>query len=244
MAEDDAAFTGPVKTVLYIVMILMFWQCGLYKWRSYDGSKEEVVTAAQRTCFEILGPCLELHVTPPSFILSLCSAVVPSTFDRHMATEQSSIMALHRVIMHWHQLTRSAGLLPGLWKGLGWTTVGAIVEASNWVRMLPSMLIFGPHTRPALWSLLLTSIFIDGPAPLGDLRAWFFVALFVCVVEWLVSDAPKLRRIASRGPKQRRAVLRFIALDAIYHVLIAPVIAFLICVMMITVVYALVPGGQ
>jgi hypothetical protein len=230
-------FAGTVRTLIYVGVIVIFWQCGLYTWTGAGGTKANV-SAAQRLCLEIMGPALELRVSPPSAILSICSNILPSSFNREMATEQSSVLGIYRVVMRLHHSAKRLGFLQGVLQTWDWASLAALTEAAAWVRLIPSMLMFGPHTRGAAWSLWLLAIVAARPVPFGQLTLWFHVLVLLCTVDWYVAEGLKLQRSISRGGRHRRAALRLWIVDTIATLAGPPLIAGAIALGMVAVTVA------
>jgi len=175
-------------------------------------------------------------MAPPNIILSLCSSMLPPNFSKEMAVAQSSILNMHDVVMHWHQTCRAMGLWKGLWKAVTLRSVMVLCESANWIRLIPSMLMFGQHTRASAFSLLLTAFIGGRPTRMDGLTPWFFLLLGICAVDWAVNEFPRVRRVWTRGSKQRLSVVRYLAVEFLFALGVAPFIALSVCLSMIVVV--------
>ena len=138
--------------------------------------------------------------------------------------------------MTWHHRCRREGLLQGLWRGVTLKSVLILCEAANWIRLLPSMLMFGQHTRASAFSILLTVLLGNRPTPMSRITVWFHALLCICILDWLINEFPRVKRVWARGQKQRIAVLRYLLAETMYALLLAPGIALTVCLTMIVFV--------
>ena len=189
-----------VKTLLYFPVILIFWQCPLYTWTpEHPVPKKDRVpiqtSAAQRACYEILGPLSMLHVNPPGMVATMCSTLLPVPFSKEIAQQASSIVRLNDQITGNLKYAQRHGLVK-------FTTQLTLpdwldfAESANWIRLLPSLLIFAPQGRHGVFNFVLTSVVFGRPAATEALTKWAWILLAFCLLDWYIS----VRRWVWRAP--------------------------------------------
>jgi hypothetical protein len=69
-----------------------------------------------------------------------------------------------------------------------WEDWTAVIEAGNWVRLLPSLLFFSPQLRGGLLTVAILSL-LDRPrpCPYGRLPGWFHACCLIAFLEWAAS---------------------------------------------------------
>jgi hypothetical protein len=184
-------FESLLKTALYLPLIVVFWQYPLYVVNA-NSSAPLGVSAVQRVCYEILAPAHEVRYKPPDLILGVCSSVLPSPFSVTTAKKHSSIMSFFRTVMDLVKVGERYGTA-AIFTHVSLRQVAVLTEASNWIRLLPSMLIFSPHCRGALVSFLVLALATGVPCGLGGFTVWYWLCLSCALAEYVLGLRDKRR---------------------------------------------------
>lgn len=231
--KADNSLGELIRTLLYVPVILIFWQCTWYTTKRGDLP----VSGVQRVCYEIIGPAAEIRLAPPDLVMSFCTSVLPAEFkDKEQAVQQSSVMGVYRVVMHIARAYHSDGFVDMLWAAFSQQAVARLLECSNWVKLVPSILMFSPNTRTAVLGLYIASALGAKPVPLANFTFWFHLLGLMCFVEWLTRDGVKiLNRIIGGQRGVRQLQLRWLLTDLSITMLLPLVLSYLVVFLMVGV---------
>lgn len=135
----------------------------------YQDKQLGLITGAGRLCVEILGVTAELEATPPSFVTNICSMQFSQPIEVSMAKRKSGIVRVQSYIERYAPVFEEHGLIHYFQNELVFAHFIVLVDAANWVRLLPSMLIAGPQVRAGVVTILLFSHLYKLPAPVEEL---------------------------------------------------------------------------